>query len=326
MHRFLIRDALNRAIERVQEDIPSDVNCVLRVDSDTSGRSGTLAIADTIIDKIRASSMMIADVTPCLKDEEHGRYYPNPNVMLEVGVAAQALGWGKVVCLFNDDACTTEQLPFDIRHRRISKYHCESREQRSTARTELESLLAAAIRVTLQDVSRGVVDPSLSGSQLRHERDSRLLRETLETIHTPTLFRFLERAANYNLHYDVIFFWHSFRALVSSPDFRFYDQVLQERTLHLCRCWGEAIDLGDQVFHPGGNGQFARREMDQEFYSRYDNAHERLDAALKAFLERVHSDFQELDTRATDEVAWNYHYRFIAGELTDDPAEATAEE
>ena len=91
LHRYLIRDALNAAIQRVQDELPDVVDCTLRQDSDTTGRAGSVEIANTILEKINASTMIVGDVTPVLFDESKKRAYPNPNVMLELGYGSRAI-------------------------------------------------------------------------------------------------------------------------------------------------------------------------------------------------------------------------------------------
>jgi hypothetical protein len=130
LHRFLIRDALNAAINKVQDEIPDEADCALRQDSDTQGRAGSVEIADTILTKINASTVIVADVTPTLLDSANDRFYPNPNVMLELGYGVRTLGWGRVICVFNETVCRPEQLPFDIRHRRLTSYTCKDISQK----------------------------------------------------------------------------------------------------------------------------------------------------------------------------------------------------
>ena len=216
LYRYLIRDALNDAIATVQSELPEHIECVLRPDSDTSGKAGSIAIADTILEKIRQSTMVIADVNPVLVDVENERFYPNPNVMVEVGVAAQALGWRRIVCLFNNSKWSAEQLPFDIRHRRATGYKCDSPESRRKAVGELGSILSSAIRSTMQEICRGEIDPSQGVAIVRRAKDLRLLRDILAAIHLPTLDNFVERGLVGRLHYNATT-TRSFFGMASKP-------------------------------------------------------------------------------------------------------------
>lgn len=50
------------------------------------------------------------------------RKSPNPNVLIELGFAIKQLGWDKVICLFDKNTGSLEDLPFDLRQKRILQY------------------------------------------------------------------------------------------------------------------------------------------------------------------------------------------------------------
>jgi len=210
LHRFLIRDSLDRAISRVQAELPEELECVLRRDEATNDRAGSVDIANTILQKINTSTVVVGDVTPVLTNPDKGWFYPNPNVMVEIGYAARALGWNRVICLYNESACKAEQLPFDIRHRRVTGFACADDSQRNKAYVELEGVLVTAIRAVIQEIGRGEIDPSIGDAAVRHQRDLRFLREVMSTIHRRTLDRFIEAEHAYQVHYDCVYFWHGF--------------------------------------------------------------------------------------------------------------------
>lgn len=91
------------------------------LDKDTSDEMGTPAISDTILRKIQNSYIFIGDVS-IVNDGQSGRPMPNPNVFFECGFAVSIMGWERVIFLANEAFGNPEQLPFDIRHRRITKY------------------------------------------------------------------------------------------------------------------------------------------------------------------------------------------------------------
>lgn len=87
----------------------------------TSGEVGAPDIAKTIIEKISKSDVFICDVSIINKNSKF-RKTPNPNVLFELGFAANQLGWQKIICVFNTESGKTEQLPFDINHNRLLCY------------------------------------------------------------------------------------------------------------------------------------------------------------------------------------------------------------
>lgn len=320
IHRFLIRDALNAAIGRVQDELPPEADCILRQDSDTMNWAGSVDIANAILGKISASTIVIGDVTPTMIDVEKNRFYPNPNVLLELGYAARALGWNRVVCLFNKANCDPEQLPFDIRHRRLTAYCCKDISEKKKAAIEVESILFNALRTSIQEIGRGEFDPSLGDAALKHQRDLRLLRQLMSTIHRGTLDRFIERGLSNHLHYDSIFFWYSFDAVVTSSYFRFYDKVLESLAIELHRVWQEINHYGESVFFSGrtpGSFVLLPEHMWENYYfeqvQAMGRAYDALPGALKNFLDHVHLHFPEIDMDETDKAAWAENLPYITG-------------
>ena len=325
LHRFLIRDALNAAIARVQNDLPENAECILRQDSDTLDRAGSVDIANTILQKINDSTVVVGDVTPVLIDSEKDRFYPNPNVMIELGYAGRSIGWNRVICLFNQAVCHAEKLPFDIKHRRVTPYRCANLAEKKEASLSLENILFASLRAILQEVGRGELDPSLSDTVLRHQRDLRLLKEVMVAIHRPTLDRFVARGQVYQIHYDCLFFWHGFDAIVSSNQFRFYDQELQRRVLKLHQVWEDTLNYGSAAFSPGTTpgsyvlkpGQYWNDEY-RETLRLMEKSYTELPHVLNDFLDWVHFHFVEIDMDQTDNRAWEINLPYIRGDAFGD--------
>ena len=69
----------------------------------------------TIYKKIDSADIFVADVT-IINPEYTGRKTPNPNVMIELGYAIKALGWQRILLLYNGDYGDVELLAFDINH------------------------------------------------------------------------------------------------------------------------------------------------------------------------------------------------------------------
>lgn len=125
--RTIIKQALEAAIRELNADIeeadrPSDEK--IEIDHDTKGLPGTPDIAASILNKIEAASVFVADVTPIgLSDPPEGKrpkHLPNPNVLIELGYAKRALTTDRVIQVWNTSFtnCAPEDLPFDMRGRR----------------------------------------------------------------------------------------------------------------------------------------------------------------------------------------------------------------
>ncbi len=142
-NRNLIETALKSALKQLSADGGLEVEPAL--DRDTKDVPGSPAIADAILKKIDSCAVFIADVTPI--GQLGGKSLPNPNVLIELGYAVKALGWDRVVMVLNGAYAKVEELPFDLRHRRILGYSCPAELGNvKAARDGLASALAAAVR------------------------------------------------------------------------------------------------------------------------------------------------------------------------------------
>jgi hypothetical protein len=115
--RFLVRDALNDAIEKLKddkevEDAPRD----LHLDYDVKDVPGSPDLVRTILEKIEKSEVVVADVTIVGKTPE-GKGLTNSNVAIELGYAFHACSDERTVLVFNKYYGTYEKLPFDLRHK-----------------------------------------------------------------------------------------------------------------------------------------------------------------------------------------------------------------
>ena len=130
--RFLVRDALQQAIEELKEapDIEEPTAQLnreaLHLDHDVKGVTGSPDLVRTIFDKIDISEVVIADVTlvgqtPDVTDGDGnptaGKRLINSNVAIELGYALHAVSDKRVLLVFNEHFGRHEDLPFDLRHK-----------------------------------------------------------------------------------------------------------------------------------------------------------------------------------------------------------------
>lgn len=119
-NRSFIEDALNKASKVAFADSEEIVDAQ-RIDQDARGVSGSVDIHTSIFEKIDSCDAFIADVTFVARDAKD-RPIPNPNVMIELGYAAKALGWNRIVLVQNIAMGKPDLLPFDIRQKNIVTY------------------------------------------------------------------------------------------------------------------------------------------------------------------------------------------------------------
>lgn len=111
--RHFIEKALETAVEILAEE-----GIALTIDADTRNVPGTPPINATILKKIEACDIFLADMT-FVAQTEGGKLTPNPNVMGEYGYALKALGHERILLAMNTAFGPPEQLPFDLKHQRF---------------------------------------------------------------------------------------------------------------------------------------------------------------------------------------------------------------
>jgi hypothetical protein len=181
-NRGFIGDALADAAAGIHADETIAVEPV--VDRDTQGVPGAPDIASTIFAKITGAGIFVADVSIVVRNEN--RATPNPNVLIELGYAFKALGPERVILVFNRAFGKIEELPFDLRMRRVLSYEmANSGAPKAPERKTLEKQLDGAIRMALEHQSADQTAPAIpSVVALENQAPNRLivLRKDLEGI------------------------------------------------------------------------------------------------------------------------------------------------
>ena len=118
-NRGFIEQALKGAVEDLKKDDEVAIEPV--IDRDTVGVPGSPDIGLTIFSKIDAAVAFVCDVSLVTADVA-ARPTPNPNVLIELGYALKALGYGRIVMVMNTAFGPPESLPFDLKQKRVSTY------------------------------------------------------------------------------------------------------------------------------------------------------------------------------------------------------------
>lgn len=152
-NRGFIERALERAVGALHADESIEVEPV--IDRDTAGVPGAPNIGATIFEKIEGADVFVCDVSLVFQIGETDlgkrttavRNSPNPNVLFEAGYALKCLGPERMIFIANAAYGSPEQLPFDLRFRRILTYHASPDDsERSGERRRLEGALLKALQ------------------------------------------------------------------------------------------------------------------------------------------------------------------------------------
>lgn len=148
-NRNSIISCIEKAIKLLTKDTNSKLNLEINLDRDTINNSGSPDIADTILQKIFNSDIFICDVSivnnNLVSRILNSRLTPNPNVLIELGYAIRHLGWERIICINNLKYGKTEQLPFDIRHHRITPFNSKTRDYKDKLHSNLKYAINSII-------------------------------------------------------------------------------------------------------------------------------------------------------------------------------------
>lgn len=157
--RNFVRKALEDACARIASDTSIDeAHRDLEVDSDTQGIAGQPPIVETILKKIEASRVFVADMTFVARRPDGGSS-PNPNVLIEYGYALRSLTHERIICVMNTayGKPSAEALPFDLRHLRWPRCYeldeTATPEVRAEQRKALAAILASDLRACLASIA-----------------------------------------------------------------------------------------------------------------------------------------------------------------------------
>lgn len=117
--RHFVREALEQAIAELNSsDELSEAMREISLDHDRKGVPGSPDLANTILEKIAASDVFVADVTAVgTAGQDSDKRLINSNVAIELGYALHALSDRRLIMVMNEAYGSREDLPFDLRHK-----------------------------------------------------------------------------------------------------------------------------------------------------------------------------------------------------------------
>jgi hypothetical protein len=149
-NRGFIGEALQKATKLIRNDESIEVDPV--VDRDTANVPGSPDIASTIFTKIEEAQVFVCDISIVNSGIESRRLTPNPNVLIELGYAFKTLGSERVIMIMNTAFGSPENLPFDLRMRRVITYISNKEDaDKSQERNKLQSILISALSSILDE-------------------------------------------------------------------------------------------------------------------------------------------------------------------------------
>ncbi|HWE37669.1 MAG TPA: hypothetical protein VG406_13970 [Isosphaeraceae bacterium] len=147
-NRNFIESCLEAAITELNRD---DELSDFVIDRDTRSIPGLPDIGKSIFSKINSCSLFVADLSIInfgqRRTEE--RPVPNPNVLFETGYAFGRLGEGRIIGVINTFYGPIDELPFDLRPKRLMSYSLDDSSIKKNVKDRLTRSLIDAIRLCL---------------------------------------------------------------------------------------------------------------------------------------------------------------------------------
>lgn len=161
LNRSFIKNCLDSTLAELNKKVEIDeaVRPQIELDHDTKGIPGIPDIANTILHKISVADIFITDLTFVAEYQNHKdttKKVSNQNVMFEFGFAFNALGPGKIICLFNEAFGHPHDLPFDLQHRRwpiMFNLPSANASEKADQKIQLQRALRNAIEAILNSPS-----------------------------------------------------------------------------------------------------------------------------------------------------------------------------
>lgn len=295
--------------ERPANDASGSLKLI--VDQATAGVPGAPHIAQTILEKIAAADVFVADISTVNPGVRKFRKAPNPNVLFELGYAVAQLGWERIILVQNGAFTKDADIPFDIRGHRFTSYvrpEGKSDEERKKERIALASKLRKAIlEIAEADSPRPFELQGMSEEMIRRARDRETLTGLFSRINLPILDEHIARVPDY-LIWEVGALWDEFAGFYNRSAFHLYDESLNKLVRKFVESWRASMPGDENDYYRPMPNPFMQRFISQYEASRLRaldesrNAYERLRkgrnefaSALKSLLDYVRLSYPEID-------------------------------
>jgi hypothetical protein len=299
------RNGIRDALRGVRKAIKGEID--LLVDEATRDTPGSPNIPNKIFEKIRACDVFVADVTTITGMPYAGRPCANPNVVFELGYAVAQVGWERIILLVNTDISSLKDLPFDFDRHRAMTYTLAMKPAPDQMKALQASLKVGVEVIAKHNPPRPRDLEGLSPRDLRRKRDLGNITWALEQVHQPSLDYFIETMPYQFLH-KIFWYYESFKGVVNSSLFYISDPNLAK----LFRAWLEGWD------HALSGGEHFEMASNPDLYIWTSDRHPKgnrakikirdgvtkMEAARRAILSEVRSNYIEIDINATNKTAF----------------------
>lgn len=210
------RTSIYKKLSEIKKEFKNKNKIEIIIDQATRDTEGSIPISDTLLEKICKADFFVCDISIIHKKGVMPRRTPNPNVLIELGYAVACLGWDRVI-MFVGNKDDIEDLPFDIKHRRIFKV-----DDQSSTNTICSSFL--------KTISDGTPKPFLGQLEIEKvKRDSEVLDGLFQTFEKKDFDSWL-KSDNSNVSKEILSYQYCLDEFYQSSDYGLYDEKLNRIT------------------------------------------------------------------------------------------------
>lgn len=312
------RGAIRSALLNIAADNSGD-KYEITIDEATRDEPGSPHIPTTILKKICAADIFIADISTINKDDQ-SRKCPNPNVIFELGYAVSVIGWSRIILIANE--ATTDlknDIPFDIDRNRISTYTIpfDTKLTNKQIKEAITNVLNGNVMGILnKNPVKNSEQIQKSPVQIKRDRDVKNILWILETLHFPTLQMHWEEGPRY-LENRMLYFWEDFDSVFRNKLFQIYDRKIYKLLSELHESF-EITVSGN--YRPTANIERLvwANYMDMPFeddeeekrWKLSQNAHSKLPVIVDKIKAVLEKSYIEISLEDTSRVAWARYVEF----------------
>jgi len=223
------KNVIRNQLRVVCKEIEKAYDITIVLDEATRDVPGSPDIPSTIIDKISVCDIFISDITTVNRAAPaEFRRCANSNVLLELGYAMGAVGWHRVVMLFNTEfGKVPDDVTFDIDRKRIATYSVKDKDD-AKGIGDLKALLKAAIKLI---IDKNPLKPEQlkkrPPEEIKRELDIKQLTRFFQNIHIHTLDNYIQNAPGY-IDTHIFHYYEGVRGILDGSFFNLYDKTAEE--------------------------------------------------------------------------------------------------
>lgn len=308
-----IRRSLRDALSRVEE---SSDDMTLILDEATTRKAGAVNIPLTILEKIKAADVFVADVTPTGATKD-GKRTPNPNVVFELGYAVALLGWSRIILLFNETHGEfPSDLPFDFDRHRASKFAISGEPSKQDYKA-LTDLLTVAIKAILEE-NAARPNEQASPAEIRRARDLRNLRRVMSWMHLPTIDQHIVETPH-RIMGRTFHFLSGVTEVMENSLFHLSDTELSDEFTRFHQAWHDTTKHYEMYNEtPSGTAYIFRNPGDlplsadrQSIWNEIDDARIRMRKSLDKILSAIRANYHEIDIDELNSEAFRRYQHYL---------------